>query len=133
VDIVLMIHSLVRWLVLVVAAAAIVKFAIGWLRGGRYDGMDRGLSAGFAGLMDLQMLLGLVMLFGQGFFGELGFPRYRIEHTVMMVLAVVVGHLPRRWKNAPAAVRHRNSLICILVALALVIAGIAVLPGGLSR
>lgn len=47
----------------------------------------------------------------------MGFPRFRIEHAVLMVLAVVVGHLPSRWKNAQPTVRYRNGLACILGAL----------------
>ena len=131
-DLVLMLHSLVRWLVLLSAVAAIVKFAVGWLRGGAFSGLDRGLSLGFSGLLDLQALLGLIVLIGGGLAGA-GFPRYRLEHAVLMLAAVVVGHLPSRWKQAPPAIRFRNALLCVLGALLLVIAGIAVLPGGLSR
>jgi hypothetical protein len=131
-DFVLMLHSLVRWLVLLAAVWAVIKFAIGWLRGGAFGGLDRGLSLGFSGLLDLQALLGLIVLIGGGLAGA-GFPRYRLEHAVLMLAAVVVGHLPSRWKQAAPAIRFRNALLCVLGALLLVIAGIAVLPGGLSR
>jgi hypothetical protein len=131
-DIVLRLHSLVRWLVLLAAVAAVIKFAIGWLRGGAFGQADRGLSLGFSGLLDLQALLGLIVLIGGGL-GGAGFPRYRLEHAVLMLAAVVVGHLPSRWKQAAAAIRFRNALLCVFGALLLVIAGIAVLSGGLSR
>ena len=82
-DLVLMLHSMVRWLVLLAAVAAIVKFAVGWRRGGAFSGLDRGLSLGFSGLLDLQALLGLIVLIGGGLAGA-GFPRYRLEHAVTM-------------------------------------------------
>jgi len=47
-DIVLAIHSFVRWIIMLVAVVAIVKLALGWLRGGAFDGLDRGLVAGRA-------------------------------------------------------------------------------------
>ena len=131
-NILLMAHSGLRWLVLLVAAVAVVKFALGWLKGGEFKGMDRGLSAAFSGLMDLQALLGIVFLLWNGFTGS-GFPLFRIEHGTIMILAAVVGHLPSRWKNAASKTRFRNSLFAIVGSVLLVIVGIALLPGGLSR
>lgn len=124
-------HSYLRWLIVIVAVTAIVKFAIGWLRGGAFKGMDRGLASGFAGLMDLQVLLGLIILIGLG--GGEGYPMVRIEHGVTMILAAVVGHLPARWKKAADDVRFRNTLFCILGALLLVFVGVMRLPGGWNR
>ncbi|MCL4267905.1 MAG: hypothetical protein KJZ72_00100 [Anaerolineales bacterium] len=124
-------HSYLRWLIVIVAVTAIVKFAIGWLRGGAFKGMDRGLASGFAGLMDLQVLLGLIILIGLG--GSEGYPMVRIEHGVTMILAAVVGHLPARWKNAADDIRFRNTLFCILGALLLVFVGVMRLPGGWNR
>jgi hypothetical protein len=125
-DIVLGIHSLVRWLILVVAVVAIVKFALGWLRRAEGDKMDRGLMSGFSGLMDLQALLGIVALVGGGLTGA-GFPFYRIEHAVTMLIAVVVAHLPMRWRNAAGPIRSRNNLLAVLVSLILIFVGIAIL------
>ena len=131
-NILLMAHSGIRWLILLVAAVAIVKFALGWLKGGEFKGMDRGLASAFSGLMDLQALLGIVFLLWNGFTGS-GFPLFRIEHGTIMILAAVVGHLPSRWKNAASKTRFRNSLFAIVGSVLLVIVGIALLPGGLSR
>jgi uncharacterized membrane protein YfhO len=130
--ILLMAHSGLRWIILLVAIIAIVKFALGWLRGGQFKGMDRGLTAGFSGLMDLQVTLGIIYLLWNGF-AAAGFPPKRIEHAVIMIIAAVVAHLPARWKNADDKTRFRNNLFVIIGALVLVLVGIASLPGGLSR
>jgi hypothetical protein len=127
-----MIHSILRWLIVAVAVIAIARFAIGWLRKDAYDRLERALASGYAGLMDLQVLLGLIYLLATGLSGA-GFPMYRLEHLVTMLVAAVVAHLPARWKSAPAPIRHRNALLGILVSLLLVVAGVAVLPGGWSR
>ncbi len=131
-QILLMIHSIVRWLIVIVAVVAIVKFTLGWLRGGAFKGMDRGLSSGFSGLIDLQVTLGLIFLIWNGLAGA-GFPMYRIEHTVTMIIAAVVAHLPARWKNAGDKVRFRNTLFIVVDVLILVFIGVARLPGGWTR
>jgi len=129
VDIILEIHSLVRWIIVLVALIAIVKFALSWLRRNEGGAMDRGLMSGFSGLMDLQALLGIIVLVGGGLTGA-GFPFYRIEHAVTMIIAVAIAHLPMRWRNAPGPLRARNNLVAILVSLALVAVGVAGLPQG---
>lgn len=131
-NILFMAHSGLRWLILLVAAVAIVKFALGWLQGSEFKGMDRGLTSGFSGLMDLQATLGIVFLLWNGFSGT-GFPMYRIEHGFIMILAAAVAHLPARWKNADSKKRFRNTLFTIIGSILLVIVGLTMLPGGLSR
>ena len=131
-NILFMAHSGLRWLILLVAAVAIVKFALGWLQGSEFKGMDRGLTSAFSGLMDLQVTLGIIFLLWSGFSGA-GFPTYRIEHGFIMILAAVVGHLPIRWKNADSKKRFRNTLFTIIGSILLVIVGLTMLPGGLSR
>jgi len=125
----LSIHSHLRWLILVVALIAVVKFAIGWLRGGAFKGMDRGLASGFSGLMDLQATLGLIFLVWNGLAGA-GFPMYRIEHAVTMIVAAVVAHLHVMWKTADDKKRFRNTLFIVLDTLIIVFIGVARLPKG---
>ncbi|MBE0671201.1 MAG: hypothetical protein IH588_11480 [Anaerolineales bacterium] len=130
--ILLIAHSFLRWLIVLVAVIAIVKFALGWLRGGEFKSMDRGLASGFSGLLDLQVTIGLILMIWTGLAG-VGFPMFRIEHATTMIIAAVVAHLPARWKNAADTIRFRNTLFCILGALLLVYVGVMRLPGGWSR
>jgi uncharacterized membrane protein YphA (DoxX/SURF4 family) len=127
-NILLMAHSGIRWLIVLIALVAIVKFLIGWLRGGQFKGMDRGLMSGFSGMMDLQATLGIIILLWSGFAGD-GFPAARIVHGVIMLVAAVVAHLSARWKNAGDTTRFRNNLFIILGSLLLVFIGISVLFG----
>lgn len=131
-NILVMIHSFIRWVILLVAVIAIVKFLIGWLRRSQFQGMDRGLMSGFSGLMDLEATIGIILLLWGGFAG-IGFPAYRIEHGLIMILAAVTAHQSARWKNADDTTRFRNDLFLILAALVLVLIGIAVVLSGLSR
>jgi uncharacterized membrane protein YfhO len=86
------------------------------------------LSGAFSGLMDLQAALGVLYFLWNGF-AQTGFPAYRWEHAVTMLLAVVAAHLPRMWKNLEDTKRYRNAFLAVLVALLLVFAGIAPIGG----
>ena len=132
-NVLFMAHSGLRWIIVLAAAIAIVKFALGWLKGGEFKGMDRGLMAGFSGLMDLQAVLGLIFLIWNGAVDGAGFPRHRLEHAFIMILAAVAAHFSTRWKNADAKTRFRGNLIMIIISLMLVVVGVAMLPGGWSR
>ena len=45
-NILLMIHSILRWVILLVAVIAIVVFLVSWLRRSQLQGVDRGLMSG---------------------------------------------------------------------------------------
>lgn len=128
-DFLFTLHSHTRWLILLVAIAAIIKLAIGWLRGGAFKGMDRGLAAGFSGLMDLQATLGLIFLIWTSIAG-VPFAPNRIEHLTTMLIAAAVAHLPAMWKKSADNIRFRNTLFCIIGSLALVFMGVWRLRGG---
>lgn len=126
-DFVLKLHGEWRWLVMLAGLLALVKFAIGWVRGSEFKGLDRGLMAAFTGLLDVNLVLGLILLFGL----EGGFVRYRVEHALTMFLAVVVAHLSAIWKRSEDSGRKfRNNLIVVVVAGALIATGVIRLRGG---
>ena len=125
-----MFHSIVRWLIVIVGVFALGKFLAGWVRKSEFTKMDRGLSAGFSGLMDLQVTLGFVFFFWSGLAGG-GFPMYRIEHMTIMLVAAILGHLPTFMKKAEN--KFAIGLYAVIGALLLVVVGVARLPGGWSR
>jgi hypothetical protein len=129
-DIVLAIHSIVRWIILLVAVVAIVKLGLGWLRAGTYDSLDRGVVMGYTGLLDLQVLLGFILLFGDDFLLGEGFPLVRILHAIVMILAVVTAHLGSGGKLAPPVARYRRALVAIAGSLVLIIVGVIIITAG---
>ncbi len=128
-DLILTFHSIIRWLIIAVAVIAIIKFAIGWAGNGLFKAMDRGLASGFSGLMDLQILLGLIYFFWNGF-AVTGFPIYRIFHGIVMFLAVVAAHLPARFKTLTDKLRFQYSALAIIGSLILIIIGVSIVPNG---
>ena len=126
--ILLSLHSINRWLVTLAAIALIVRLVIGLVKKQPFDKSATSLTSAFTGLMDVQMLLGLLYFVLDGL-AKTGFPFYRWEHVVIMFLAVVVAHLTAMWKKKDDAVRTRNTLITIAVSLVLVFIGIAPIGG----
>jgi hypothetical protein len=123
-DILQDIHSLVRWLIVLAAIAGLIIFALVWLRGYRNPGMERGLRSAFSGLIDIQVVLGVILLIGKGLVN------YRIEHAVPMVLAAGLAHAPAFWRKTDPQTNARNNFLVIVGVLVLVAIGISVLPQG---
>ena len=125
-DIVRPIHVEIRWLVAIVAIVVIIKFAVGLIRKSEYGPMDRGLMSGLVGLIDINFLLGLILLFTLGFEGQ-----ERLEHAGTMFIAVLLAHSNAAWrKSEDSAKKFRNNLILVVVVLALVFLGVTRLRGG---
>lgn len=112
-------HSGLRYLVLLAALAALVALAYG-ISTGRAVRAASVLAATFAGLLDLQILLGVGLVIG-GIF-----PDAVVGHLVMMVLAAVVTHASSIVGQRSSSERRELGirLAGIVVALALIVGGI---------
>ena len=128
----LTLHSLIRWAIVIVTLVDLIRFTWVWLRHVQMNRTDSLLMTIFTRLLEIQMLVGLIFLLWTGFAGA-GFPSYRLAHTGTMIVAVIVGHLSRRWQNAESSIRARNNVIAILAVLLLVCIGVSLLPGGWTR
>lgn len=126
---VLMLHSIVRWLVVIVAVVAVVRYALVLTGKAQSSGLDRGLMAGYTGLLDLNVLVGLVALIGLGLFS---LPQ--IEHAVINIVGVVAAHFAaqRAKKMEDTKLKARTNLLGTVISLAIIIAGVA-LVGGWAR
>lgn len=119
-DIIRTIHGELRWVIAIVAIAILIKFAIGWLGKRNYQPLDRSLLLGYTILMDINLLLGLILLFTYGINVT-----YRIEHAVTMILAVVAAHMTAIWRRSEdSATKYRNQLLMVLLSLVFVVLGV---------
>lgn len=99
-------HSLLRWVTIILALAAILKSLSGLLGKRSFTGSDRKISLFFMISMDIQLLVGIVLYFT----GAWGFQNirnngmasvmkdpagrfYGMEHGVGMILAILFAHL----------------------------------------
>jgi hypothetical protein len=127
-SVLLTIHSIARWLATLVATALVIRLVIGLVKKQPFDKTANALTGAFGGLMDTQMLLGILFLVLDGL-GKTGFPPYRWEHAVIMFMAVIAAHLPSMWKKKDDSIRTRNTLIAVAISLLLVFIGIGPLGG----
>jgi hypothetical protein len=123
---VLMLHSIVRWLVVLVAVVAAVRFVLVMAGKAQGSGMDRGLMSGYTGLLDLNVLLGLIVLIGLGLFSM-----PQIEHAVTNIVAVVVAHVfaQRAKKMEDARLKARTNLLGVVISMVIIIVGVALVGG----
>jgi hypothetical protein len=114
-----------RWAIVIVAIVALVRFLMVWIGRSQPGSAERGLMSAFVGLLDLQLLIGIIL-----FIQLLPAERYRMEHAVTMLLAVIAAHFSAKWKNAPGPLRARNYFLIVILALVLIFVGVARLPVG---
>lgn len=119
-------HSGIRYLVLLAGFATVAYALYGLISKRPYDQTMRRLGGAFAGLLHLQILLGVGLLFTRQFYPALG------GHIVLMVFAAVVAQLvPSVMRRRPMEERtYAPHLIGALAALAIIVAGILAVPGG---
>jgi hypothetical protein len=117
-------HSGLRYLVLLAGLVALAYFVSGLVAKRPVGKGVRVLGAIFTGLLDLQVLLGIVLV-------ALGryYPRL-IGHIVMMVLAAAVTHVLLVVNRKRPSPGHLLPLIAVALALALIAGGIMAIGRG---
>ena len=122
-------HSGLRWILVLGLLFSMIRYAMIWLGGSSFRPHDKTLSTVVTSLFDIQLLIGLVLLYlmSNGFSS---FLRHQMEHAVTMFLAIVAIHLPARWKKSPDPVRARMSFVMFVVASILVFVAVLRLPQG---
>ncbi len=117
-DIVLLIHSLVRFLVLLAAVVGIVKTVVSLVAKSAPAPSDRTLASAFLGLYDLQVLMGLLIIFLGGLTNAL--------HPVVMFVGLVTAHALQ------AASRRSQGRNLDLLRLAFYVIPLAIILVGLA-
>lgn len=127
-DIIFKLHSEMRWLILGLAVVTIVKLLISLFGKRSLDKTDNILVRTFAIVLSLQLLLGLMqfVIRWDDYSGE-GL-RHRLEHAFLMLIALTLAHMSRRFRNALPPIAVRNTLFMIVASVLLIVLGIMILP-----
>ena len=130
-EIILLLHSYLRWIVLILAAIVIVKAIKGITSGSAFTDSDRKSGLFLMISADVQLLLGLYLYFTNGWFSQLSaatmkIPEVRyftVEHITAMVIAWVLVHIgyAKIKKGVGLIKTHKTSLIFFGVAILLVL------------
>ncbi len=117
-NIVLEIHSIVRFAVLLLAIVGIVLSVIALIQRRAPARTDQTVGSIFLGLYDLQMLLGLLIILLGGLTNAL--------HPVVMFVGLVVAHgVQSMSRGAEGANLHTMRLVLYVVPLAIILVGLA--------
>lgn len=134
----LILHSWLRWFILIAAIWTIVR-AIGGLSGHKtYTAADNKSNLFFMISMDLQFLVGIILYFTGGWaknwtggqikevMGNSALRFFTVEHVVMMVVAWIIVHIGRAVvkKGKTDREKHSKSLVYFGVALILILLAI---------
>jgi hypothetical protein len=126
-ELVLVLHSWVRWVAIIAGI-----FATASAFTSSQGGSSNRSALIFTIALDIQFLLGLILLFTMNVFADFGATMrdpiarfYTVEHETIMIIAIAVAHVGRvlaRKAATPAAARTR-SLICFGLATILLLVG----------
>lgn len=120
----LSLHSVMRWVVVILAVLAVGRALYGWLGKQDWTELDERLGLFYTIALDVQLLLGIVLYivspFIRGILGNMGEAMgdtllrfYAIEHVFMMVIAVILAHVGRALakRAKDPAKKHRMAAI----------------------
>lgn len=124
IGVVLAIHNIVRWVVLLAIIFALYRAYTGWLGKKSWESADRMAGMIFTSSIDVQLLLGIILMFLRGFTNIQ--MRFYMEHIGMMFLAVILGHVGSAVsKKADADIdKHRKAAIWFTVTVLVILASI---------
>lgn len=145
----LILHSLLRWVILVFGIIAIVRGFRGWRSNRPWCQADDRTGLVFVTSLDLQLLVGFLLYlffspmttgalrdFGAAM-GNSVLRFYAVEHLFGMAVALVVAHIGRSLsrRDRPAPAKHRMAALFFLAALLIIFISIPwpFMPAGAGR
>jgi uncharacterized membrane protein len=133
----LTLHNITRWIFLVLGIVVLVRSFSGWLKKSDYQDRDRKLSSMFAGIYDLQILLGIILYFTKGWAGVLmnaagdvmktaSLRFFAVEHWLIMIIGAVIVHIAsaKVKKISDSQKKYRLTAIWFAIAIILVLVSI---------
>lgn len=136
-SLVLTIHSILRWLVILLAVLALARMYSGWLGSKPWTKGDDRAGLLFTIVFDLQVLVGLILYFflspiTSGFLGGTvtaggpGVLFFGIEHIVVMLIALGVAHMGRSMAKKAATDQEKFRRASLFFTFAVVLVLLAI-------
>jgi hypothetical protein len=129
------VHNILRWAVLLFGLWVLINALTGVFSKRNYTSSDNKANLFFMISCDIQLLLGLVLYFGNSWFDNLksntaevmknaGMRFFSMEHSLMMIIAWLLVHIGRSMvkRSTIDAQKHKRSLIYFGIALAIILA-----------
>jgi hypothetical protein len=136
--IVLAIHNILRWVIVISALYALIRIFKGLLQKQSWQAADSKAVTFFSIFLDIQLLVGMLLYFvfsdlTKAAFADFGAAMgnsilrfFTIEHTLMMVIAIVLAHLSAAVgkKDLSDDKKFKRAAIFITLAFLFLLAGI---------
>lgn len=135
---VLSLHSIVRWLVVIIGVIAVARAFIGWLGGRQWQQLDDRLGLGFTTILDINLLLGLLLYFflspvTTSAFKDFGAAMsdsnarfFAVEHISVMIVAIIVAHIGRSRSKKATEDKSKFKQAAIFFGLAMLLVLLAI-------
>lgn len=132
-DILLILHSLLRYALVFAAVFAIYRAFTGWQNKQAYTSLDNKASVFLVMFMHTQLLIGFLLYFVFSPFADLPVDMknavlrfWKVEHIALMILAVVffqVGRIVSK-KATEDVIKHKKAFIFYTIGFVILMAGI---------
>ena len=143
---VLILHNITRWAVLIFGLLAVITSIGGIVKKRAYSAADNKISLFFMIFCDLQLLMGIILLYSNGWLAKMksmgevmknSYDRFFIvEHGLIMIVAWILVHVGRTAvkKSAPEN-KHKKTLLFFGIAILLILISIpwSFKGGGIAR
>jgi hypothetical protein len=129
---IVVLHSLWRWVVLILMGLAILKALLGWFGKQPWQNLDNRIGLFFTSALDLQVLLGIILYIGvlvgvylPRWYGA-SLARVSFEHALIMFIALAIVHVvrSRAKKTEGDLAKHRLTAIGYIIALIIIVVSI---------
>ncbi|HRF99445.1 MAG TPA: hypothetical protein PLZ51_29730, partial [Aggregatilineales bacterium] len=123
-DFILQLHSGVRWLVILMTVVAFAWLLVRYLQNQSYDKRTHGIVAGWAGLVGLQWIIGIIFILVLG-----TYTGTQWSHAGIMTVALAVAHTYVALKKRPDKTRFVGGMASIIGVMVLVFVGVQMVNG----
>lgn len=134
-DILVTIHSALRWVVLILLLVAIFRAFSGWTGKKPYTAGDRKLGLFSVISLHLQFVIGMILYFTSDFVrtDDMGAAMkdrvlrfFTVEHIAIMLIAIIIATVGNAMakRNPDPVVKHKKVAIFFLIALVLILISI---------
>jgi len=143
---VLILHNITRWAVLIFGLLAVITSISGIIKKRAYSSADNKISLFFMIFCDLQLLMGIILLYSNGWLAKMksmgevmknSYDRFFIvEHGLIMIVAWILVHVGRTAvKKAAPENKHKKTLLFFGIAILLILISIpwSFKGGGIAR
>ena len=136
-QILLSLHNILRWVVLVGGIVLVVRSFLGWYRKSEYQSQDKKITMAYAGVFDLQILIGVILFFTRNWGsilmnapGEVmkttALRFFAVEHWMIMIVAAIIIHIGSAQvkKTSESLKKYKRAAIWFTISLILMLAAI---------